>query len=334
MREAVGRVVPAQAPDNLLVATWNLRAFGGLTPSWQAQAADSPKRDWRAVALIAGVLGQFDVVAVQEVRRDTTALAFLLDQLGPDWRVIVSDVTEGDAGNDERLTFLYDTRRVQPSGLVGEIVLPPAAGVPAEQFARTPYAAGFVRAGVDFILTTVHVMWGTKAQDRLPEMTAFAQWMRAWADRKGDWNRNLFVLGDFNLDRLGDPLYDAFVSTGLWPPTVLNDVPRTVFDDDKDRHSYDQIAWFDAVVRTGRGVATQSLLDGLTFTGRGGNVDFLPSVFPELNKTQVSWRMSDHYPLWVEFRVGPDAGFTKRGPVNRLSPDEWAAVSSLLAGNR
>jgi len=354
LREAVSAVVPPKAPENLLVATWNLRAFANLTPSWQAKASASPKRDWRAVALIAAVIGQFDVVAVQEVRRDTTALAFLLDQLGPDWRVITSDVTEGDAGNEERLTFLYDTRRVQPSGLVGEIVLPLAVGDPAQQFARTPYAAGFVRGGVGFILTTVHITWGDKSPDRLPELTAFAQWMRAWAERKGDWNQNLFVLGDFNIDRLGDPLYNAFVSTGLWPPTVLNDVPRTVFDDDLDRHSYDQIAWFDKITRTGRNVTTTSLLDGLSFTGQGGNVDFLPHVFPELTTTQVSWRVSDHYPLWLEFTlgsgVGPPAphapagkpgasrgpgGSDKalRGPGGRLSASEWSAVCSLLLGD-
>jgi len=334
LREATEAVVPAKGPGNLLIGTWNLRAFGGLTPSWAARASDSPKRDWRAIALIAAVIRCFDVVAVQEVRRDTTALAFLLDQLGPDWRVIISDVTEGDAGNDERLTFLYDTRRVQPSGLVGEIVLPAAAGVPAQQFARTPYAAGFVRDGVEFILTTVHVMWGDKEQDRLPEMTAFARWMRAWADRKGDWNQNLFVLGDFNIDRLGDPLYDAFVSSGLWPPTVLNDVPRTVFDNDSQRHSYDQIAWFDQIVRAGGDVTTRSLLRGLAFTGRGGRVDFLPYVFPELTTTEVSWRMSDHYPLWVELSLGAGAAsITKGRPgVGRLSPTEWSAVRAVLLG--
>jgi len=324
-------VVPEKGPDNLLLATWNLRAFGAVTPSWQARTSDSPKRDWRAVALIAAVIGCFDIVAVQEVRRDTTALAFLLDQLGPDWRVIISDVTEGDAGNDERLTFLYDTRRVQPSGLVGEIVLPAFAGTPAAQFSRTPYAAGFVRDGVDFILTTVHVVWGDKPGDRLPEVTAFARWMRDWADRKGEWNRNLFVLGDFNLDRLGDPLYDAFVSTGLWPPTVLNDVPRTIFDNDKDRHNYDQIAWFDHIARTAGDVTTRSLLENLTFTGRGGNVDFLPHVFPGLTKTQVSWRVSDHYPLWVEFDMGAGANRKSlRKPGSRLSAQDWSAVRSLL----
>ena len=47
---AVAAQVPAKAADNLLLATWNLRAFGSLTPSWNAGAGSSPKRDWRAVA--------------------------------------------------------------------------------------------------------------------------------------------------------------------------------------------------------------------------------------------------------------------------------------------
>ncbi len=29
--------------------------------------------------------------------------------------------------------------------------------------------------------------------------------------------------------------------------------------------------------------------------------DFLPRVFAGLTKEAVSWRISDHYPLWVEF---------------------------------
>jgi hypothetical protein len=89
----------------------------------------------------------------------------------------------------------------------------------------------------------VYVLWGKNAAERLPEVTAFAQWMRDWADRPHDWNHNLMVLGDSNLDRIGDPLYEAFVNTGLWHPTELNTVPCTIFDDNT-RHFYDQIAWF------------------------------------------------------------------------------------------
>ncbi|MCZ2404210.1 endonuclease/exonuclease/phosphatase family protein [Paenarthrobacter sp. Z7-10] len=300
---ALDGVVPARTESNLLIGTWNLRAFADLTAKWEAAPSDSPKRDWRAVACIAEVISRFDVVAVQEVRRDTTALRFLLARLGTNWRAITSDVTQGDAGNGERLTFLYESTRIQPSGLVGEIVLPPAAQGPVLQFARTPYAAGFTRGSVGFTrgsvgftLTTVHVMWGTTQTDRLPEITAFAQWMRAWADEPKDLNENLLVLGDFNLDRIGNPLYEAFVSTGLWPPTELNNVPRTVFDNDTSTHFYDQIAWFSK--DTGA-----SLLHGLTYQGKAGTFDFIPHAFAGHTRLDVSWRISDHYPLWIEFQL-------------------------------
>lgn len=236
------------------------------------------------------------MVAVQEVRRETTALRFLLDQL-PGWHVIVSDVTEGGPGNGERLAFLFYSMRVQPSGLVGEIVVPePVAASGPEQFARTPYFASFNRGATEFVLATVHVLWGDNPAARLPEVTAFAQWMRAWADRPKERNRNLLVLGDFNLDRIGNPLYEAFISTGLFPPAELQQVPRTIFDDDKTRHFYDQIAWFSEP--TG-----ESLLESLAYTRRGGSFNFLPHVLTGLTKNQVPWRISDHYPLWVEFRA-------------------------------
>ncbi len=154
----LGRSVPAKAGQNLLIGTWNVRALGGYTDRWTARSGDSPKRGWHAMACIAEVLSRFDVTAIQETRRDTSALFPVLSLLGPDYRVIASDVTEGDQGNGERGTrngYVYDTTRVQPSGLVGEIVLPPQAQNEVRQFARNPYAAGFVRNGVEFILTTV-----------------------------------------------------------------------------------------------------------------------------------------------------------------------------------
>lgn len=299
MRAALDQTIPAKVMDNLLIGSWNIRAFGGLANHWDSTASDSPRRDWHSLACIAAVIERFDVTAVQETRRDTTALFGVLSRLGPRYRVIASDVTEGAAGNGERLAYIYDSDRIQPSGLVGELVLPDNATGPVQQFARTPYAAGFVRAGTDFILTTVHVLWGSKPEDRLGELTAFASWMRGWAVRPKDWNRNLLVLGDFNLDRLDDPLYQAFVSTGLFPPSQLNAVPRTIFDDPRDHHFYDQIAWFSDIAKPG----TPSLLQGLTYTNRGGNFDFVPHAFTGLTKTQLSWRMSDHYPLWLEFTV-------------------------------
>ncbi len=299
LRRALHRQIPAKSSRNLLIGTWNLRAFGGITSQWHSRGSDRPARDWHALSCIATVLRRFDVVALQEGRRDTTALFALLHKMGSRFRVLASDVTEGSGGNGERLAFVYDSQRVQPSGLVGELVLPPRASGGVDQFARTPYAAGFVRRDTDFILTTVHVLWGSAPEDRIGEIAAFAEWMRAWAARPDDWNRNLLVLGDFNLDRTGDPLFEAFVSTGLWPPAELNAVPRTIFDAGTGDHFYDQIAWFSDPSKPD----LPSFLDGLTYTHRGGSFDFVPLALRGFSKPALSWRISDHYPLWVEFAV-------------------------------
>ncbi len=121
--------------------------------------------------------------------------------------------------------------------------------------------------------------------------------MAAWARRKSDWYTNLIVLGDFNLDRLGNPLYEAFLSTGLWPPEELNDIPRTIFDNDQSKHFYDQIAWFSTPAGT-------QLLESLTYTKRAGSFDFVPHCYPSLTKTEMSPRISDHFSLCAESTIG------------------------------
>jgi hypothetical protein len=111
------------------------------------------------------------------------------------------------------------------------------------------------------------------------------------------WDHNLITLGDFNIDRKGDALHDAFISTGLEIPADLQDVPRTIFSDPEtpDLHKfYDQIAWF-----TG-----QNGLPALSLSySRGGYFDFTNAALTSTNltRTQLSWRISDHYPLWTEF---------------------------------
>ncbi len=213
--------IPAKQLDhNLLIATWNLRAFGGLTEKWVSGAADSPKRNLADICYIAAVASRFDAMAVQEVRGDLRALRYLLKALGPDWGVIMTDVTESAGGNDERLAFLFDTRRVKPSGLAGEFAEPfdPATGAISKQalgrqFARTPYAVSFISAGQTFILVTLHAIYGKGTADRIAELRAIARRLADFAGEVANWGHNLIAPGDFNIDRAGDPLYDAFTST-------------------------------------------------------------------------------------------------------------------------
>lgn len=304
LRSALDEEVPAKALDrNLLIATWNIRAFGDLTEKWESTEEDTPKRDLHSLLSIAEIVSKFDVVAVQEVKGNLKALRHLLKLLGPNWGLSLTDVTEGAPGNDERMAFLFDTRRVVPSGLACEIVVPQEQldridpGALNRQFARTPYAVSFRSGTKTFILITLHVLYGESEEERVPELKAIAEWLAGWARDVNGWDHNLITLGDFNIDRKGDALHDAFVSTGLNIPTDLQDVPRTIFADPNDTELdkfYDQIAWF-----TGRNGLPALSLHYL----RGGFFDFTESALMtrELTKTQLSWRLSDHYPLWAEF---------------------------------
>ncbi len=122
LRSALDRDVPAKIPDrNVLIATWNLRAFGDLKESWETGEKDTPKRNLHALRCIMEIVSRFDVVAIQEVRDNLKCLRHMMKALGPDWMFLMTDVTKGKAGNYERMAFIFDTRKVKLSGLACEI---------------------------------------------------------------------------------------------------------------------------------------------------------------------------------------------------------------------
>ena len=304
-------VPPKVQDENLLIATWNIRAFGGFHPEW-TENPGSPKRNRRGLACIHEIVRCFDVIAVQEVLRDVTGIHQLLSMLGPDWALILTDVTEGDAGHNERLGFIYDRRRVQPSGLACELVLPPLEGGDARrQFARTPYAVSFRAGGESFVLVALHVLYGPKPESRLQELRDIALWLSKWSKRPDGYNQNLITLGDFNIDRRGDENFQAFAETGLVVPAALAEVPTVPGLTPKH---YDQIAWF------------MGDFD-LPETGRAGNIDFSGAVFQELTIGQMSFRMSDHLPLWAEFRINRSVEqMAKTLNVDPAQPDPFAGI--------
>ena len=301
---ALDQEIPAKANDNLLVATWNIRSFSSLTRRWTARSSDSPKRDLRGLRAIIEILSRFDVIAIQELKGDLRALRDTMRFLGDDWGFLMTDVTAGDGGNNERLAYLFDRRRVRPSGLAAEITVPEERlmlvrpNALTRQFARTPYAVSFDRDGCTFILVTLHIIYGNSPRARLGELAEIAEIFASWARRSHRWHHNLICLGDFNIDRVGSRLYEAFTSTGLTVPNELMNLPRTIFDDPNDPSDdnfYDQIAWFTN--------DRHAVIDLQLRTG--GNFNFVPHVYrdTQLNPRAISYRVSDHLPLWVEFAI-------------------------------
>ncbi len=294
--------VPGKVLDrNLLVASWNIRMLGRVNPAWVSTTSSSPKRNLADAWALAEIISRFDVVAVQEVRDDLSGLRMLCRCLGADWSFIVTDVTRGDEGNHERLAYVFDLRRVRPSGLAGELVLS-ADDIKrlkiGRQFARTPFLVSFVSAGNPLTLASVHVIWGDDVPQRRHEAAALADLLKLAVKDPSpktpdDFRRNLIALGDFNIAKAGDAGFQALVDNGLTPDPSLADLPRTVGETPGKTSAFDQVAWI-----------APGQLGALGFdrTASGSVIwdDLLPRDPAEGDAT---FRISDHYPLWVEFAL-------------------------------
>lgn len=300
LRDDLDQKVPFKELDrNLLIATWNIRGFGNFTRKWFSDEKDSPRRDLHSIFCIAEILSRFDVIAVQEVKGNLRALRDTLKLLGDNWSMILTDTNSSDSGNNERMAYLFDTRRVQLSGLAGEIVIPnewvnDPEKVIREQFVRSPYAVSFRSGDKTFILVTVHIIYGSSSKDRVREVHGIARWLNDWASDINAYDQNLIVLGDFNIDARGDLLDKTFLSEGLYVPEELQELSRSIFDATK---YYDQIAWFNTADKKRPKLS-------LEFMG-AGNYDFVPIALNNrgISKNTLSFMISDHYPLWANFRI-------------------------------
>ena len=291
---ALDERVPARKIDeNLLIATWNIKSFSDLTERWEVAEKNDPMRNLRGLLAIGEIVRRFDVVAVQEVQGNLKALRHLMKWLGPEWSFIMTDKNEGHQGGWERMAFLYDTRRVQLSGLAGEVVIPVDVDYPIDrQFARSPYAVSFRANDQTFLLVTFHIDAGSD-EERNPELETTAEWMADWARDLNDWDHNLILLGDFNTETIGSKGYELLTSTGLMVPDELHGLMRTLSQEPGETKFYDHIAWF---------AEKDSDAPALSLDYRtGGHVSFDDLVMEDVPESDLQHIVSDHYPLWAEF---------------------------------
>lgn len=304
LRRALDEAIPPKLLDrNLIVATWNVRRLGAVAEKWRSEPGDVPPRDLHCLACIAEILAHFDVVALQEIHGGGRGLKLILERLGSNWGLLLSDPSPGALGNLERLGFLFDRRKVIPDGLVCELVVAHERLASGDrermqrQFARTPYVAGFRSLKRNFTLVNLHTIWGGAPHERLPELREFAEWIKKWALGPAAWDTNLIAVGDFNIETVDSPLYAAFTSTGLQSPAGLLQAPRVIFQrPDEPVKLYDQIAWFDG----------DGDVPPLEFQFcSGGSFDFRPHVLRQrgLDLRKMAHMISDHFPLWAEYSV-------------------------------
>jgi len=293
------RIRAEDIPDTILdkkikIATWNIRQFAG-------------NRLPVSIHYIAEILSRFDIIAITELTENTDDLEEVMKLLGPYWKVIYSDVNMDDKGNGERIGYLYDGRIIEFTGLAAEAdpirELNEETGewLPTLTWWRSPYLVSFKAGRFDFILLAVHLRWGdknnTKAEqeeERRKALDKLAEWIEQRRNSLHVKDKDIFVLGDFNIPEVGDPLYNAITKNGLETHEDILGDHGTNLERNK---RYDQIFYHKKNAHK---------------VERAGSVDFyvdsyLPlypeTDYPEMTKGKFTYQMSDHLPLWIQLNV-------------------------------
>jgi endonuclease/exonuclease/phosphatase family metal-dependent hydrolase len=295
-RIAASEIPPSQLDETINVAVWNIREFG------------KKHRTEAAIHYIAEILGQFDLIALLELRDDLTDLGRVLPYLGPSWSLVYSDWMDDPGGNSERAAFLYDARAVIFNGLAAEVDAPRTQAGPeylaTQSFWRAPYMCSFRAGNFDFIAIAMHARWGKSEEARQAELQMLADWIDTRFQDKFVEDHDLIVMGDFNTPQIGDPLFQALTSRGLQIPDALVDLKvgqRVVRGSNLGRTArYDQILHLPTMKAR--------------FSNFGGALDFFGSaarikeLFPDKNYTtqQFSFQLSDHFPVWLQVKTDID----------------------------
>ncbi len=277
LRERLGVTSIPRRKDTFTLATWNIREFG-----------KTPRKD-RSIAIIAEVLRAFDLTAIIELRDNLGDLRRTLALL-PHHEAIFSEAVLDQGGNRERIAYLFDRRRITFTGLASHITPPREKKggeyVPPVSWWRPPYAASFRARHVDFVLVAAHVRYGLRVSDRAIELALLADWAKRYALSPNAVDRDLVLLGDFNIPSLKSSLFDAVTQTGFEMPKCLEGVHGTNLAANK---RYDQLL---------------VLPGGETrFTGTGGALNFVArgkSGLIRVPKERFTFEVSDHLPLWAE----------------------------------
>ncbi|GHT95428.1 hypothetical protein FACS1894141_4010 [Spirochaetia bacterium] len=229
-------------------------------------------------ALLADIVSQADISAVQEVRSAGAEPVEALMALLPERYGYILGPREGRSTSKEQYWIIYDTAKLT----VLEVDTWPDVD---DIYERNPLAVYFQTAGsFDFILIDNHIQPGnaTTEINALPEVIAY--YRNLW--NEGD----IMIVGDFNADGL---YYDESLLSAVFPDDeykiiITNDIDTTLASSD---NTYDRF------------IITASAMED--FAENYGVLRF-DEVYDFDNLSITPKEISDHYPIWAEFFIDRD----------------------------
>lgn len=269
-----------------------------------------------------------------------------MDILGPSWAYIATDVTDTRlGGNGERLTYVYDQRKVRFLSIAGEIVLPARMLISShvvpetdenpelyagKQFRRTPFCASFQAGWLKFDVCTVHIYYGAesgrKLDERTEEIARIAEYLSKRAEREENDDKLLILLGDFNIVHPEHRTMQALVDNGFVVPKSLQNTTnlgrnkyydQIAFKTDNELIAYvdepvdDKKKSYAGIVEIFDELYKPEFFDlyesALKKTSNGPDKE--GEALQKYYEDWSTYQLSDHKPLWVRLRINDSLSY-------------------------
>ena len=250
------------------LASWNIRVFSNNS------------RDDAELAQVCEILSRYDFIAIVELRDEAVLqrTEAMLETMGRDYDYEISSPV--GRGVKELYAFLYDSAVVEVTR-AGQII-----SDPDDLFIREPYFATFRARQFDFTVIAIHVIWGKRVAQRRAEILQLDDVYRA-VEGTDPFERDILLVGDFNRNPDDSQSYTDL--TAIPSMISLFNLPQKSHI--RDTSLYDNV-WFAASHVT-------------EYTGESGIYRFDEIHFANDDKA-ASLAVSDHRPVWAEFRVDFD----------------------------
>jgi len=303
--------LPKPKSNQLLCATWNIANF------------DSQKRPETAYKLIAEILRPYDLVAIQEINSDLSAIYAVMEYL-PDHDLIFTDI----AGNKERLCYIFKKRRLKLTPHVGELDIPPSDrrfykmtfhdenGDPCihrfSGFDRNPYVISWTFKDFVFSTYNCHIYFGDEKEDnvlkfrrRILETFSLVKWVTSKTNHKNGFvfSPNVLILGDMNVPAMtnDDEVFQQ-IKNKTFSPVNYTDY-LTPYSNIKNDMTFDQLVIAKPFAEK------MSLKDYGIFAWDNAMFNELWEDLKEEHgknaakkfQAYAKWAISDHRPLWCLF---------------------------------
>ena len=250
-----------------------------LVGSYNTMRLGQNEKDLSAVAKI---ISKFDIVALQEVM-NREGLDRLKNEIekktGEKWGYVISEKPVGSKEYKEYYSFIYkkgSIDKIESLGLYQD--------GKSKDFIREPYAVYVKSNNFDFVLITVHSIFGDSKSEREIEASRYHKVYKYFKDKTHE--EDIILLGDFNLPANSHAF--KYFKDEYKVKEVLNpNVDKTTISESRLANSYDNIFFNRSKLRE--------------WTKRYGVYDYTKDNYKEIRKY-----VSDHLLIFIEFENGKD----------------------------